>query len=193
MQVSADGIEGITFPLLMAIIHVDKGKVTGINWDSTCSWCDPDQCSQSVHDFGGDVVADGGNCFVKDSACLSDVGTTRLCELNVNIVWTGTDSEERYFLSSTPRFSRLTAEQITDYTDRLDGESKLVDFLPSGQPTSAPTNPTGEPTSIPTSPTGMPTRAPTKAPSVAPSPSFPTGEPTSMPSEEQAVNASTIL
>lgn len=50
-------------------------------------------------------------------------------------MWTGTDSADRYFLSATPRFSRLTLEQLTDYTARLDGEDKDVEVSPTGQPT----------------------------------------------------------
>lgn len=80
-----DQVEGVTYPLLMAVIHVDKGDVTGITWDSTCSWCDTSQCGQSLYDFDGAEIPDGGNCFVKDISCVSDSGTTRLCELNVRI------------------------------------------------------------------------------------------------------------
>ena len=77
------GLLGVTFPLLMAIIYVDKGKVTGITWDSSCGWCDADECGQSIYNFDGSLVAEGGNCFVRDSLCDTDDGTTRLCELNV--------------------------------------------------------------------------------------------------------------
>lgn len=173
-------MHGVTYPLLMAVIHVDKGKVIGITWDSSCRWCDEGQCSESVYDFDGSGIAGGGNCFVEDTSCITDKGTTRLCELNVNIVWTGTDSEDRYFLSATPRFSRLTTEQLSDYTNYLDSEDMKVDFKPSGQPTSFPTSPTGIPSAKPTTPTGQPTAHPTKHPENLP-PVFPSGEPSSDP------------
>lgn len=77
------GKRGITFPLLMATVFVDKGVVTGITWDSSCSWCEPDHCRDSIFDFNATSVSEGKNCWVSDSSCTSDSGTTRLCELNV--------------------------------------------------------------------------------------------------------------
>ena len=93
----------------------------------------------------------------------------------MHIVWTGTDSEDRYFLSATPRFSRLTAEQIVDFTNKLDSDEITVDFAPTGQPSSTPTIPTGLPSAQPSNPTVQPTLFPS---------GNPTGEPTSTPSLE---------
>lgn len=78
-------MEGVTFPLFMAVIYVDMGKVTGITWDNTCNWCENgNRCDSNVYDFDGTLLPSGGNCYVEDSSCATLNGTTRLCELNAS-------------------------------------------------------------------------------------------------------------
>jgi hypothetical protein len=63
---------GITFPLLMAIVHVSKGVVESVTWDDTCKWCttDSSSCAENTYDYRGLVRRnDGKNCFVRDSSC----------------------------------------------------------------------------------------------------------------------------
>lgn len=114
----------ITYPLLMAIITVDKGTVTSINWDGGCSFCESSKCTSSVYNYQGEVLSNLGNaCFVQDNVgCLSPDGTSQtnsLCALNVYVVWTGTDSAGNNFMSSASRFSRLDATQMATVTNSL--------------------------------------------------------------------------
>lgn len=114
----------ITYPLLMAIITVEKGTVTSINWDGGCSFCETSKCTSSVYNYQGEVLSTLGNaCFVQDNVgCLSPDGTSQtnsLCALNVYVVWTGTDSKGNNFMSSASRFSRLDPTQMTTITGSL--------------------------------------------------------------------------
>jgi hypothetical protein len=133
---------GVTFPLLMAIINVDGGVVTGITWDDTCKWCDADMCAENTFDYTGAQLNSGANCFVRDSSCriggnstvLNDASTVSAsastnatiewytpssCQLNVYVVWTGTDSSGILFESVTARFSRLNTDQLIEFTKSL--------------------------------------------------------------------------
>ena len=114
---------GITFPLLFAIIHVDKGKVDKITWDDNCNYCDQSSCDFNTYTFDGVVVTDTSitsrSCHVKDDACKGneDASTNALCQLQVFVSWTGTDKNGRKFESAANRFSRLSIDNIVEYTD----------------------------------------------------------------------------
>jgi hypothetical protein len=114
----------VTFRAMMAVIHVDKGKVTQITWDDTCSWCDTNRCSANTYNYAGELVNTGSNsCFVLDSECIIP-DTERIengitvgdvdeeCKLRVYVTWTGTDAKGFPFLSAANRFSRLTTTQM---------------------------------------------------------------------------------
>ena len=110
----------VTFPLMMAIINVNKGKVQGIAWDDNeCSWCDTSKCASNTYDFAGNPVANSGKaCFYDDADCninrfKNGTVASKLCQMTVFVVWTGTDSQGRYFKSAATRFSRLASTQIT--------------------------------------------------------------------------------
>jgi hypothetical protein len=113
----------ITFPLLFAIIHVHKGKVKKITWDDNCNFCDQGLCDFNMYTFEGTVITDTSitskSCYIKDTTCTgNDVASTNaLCQLQVFVSWTGTDKNGRKFESAANRFSRLSVDNIVEYTD----------------------------------------------------------------------------
>lgn len=61
----------VTFPLIMAIINVDHGKVNSILWDDTCKWCSSNQCENNIVDYNGNSVSDvNPACYIPDNECL---------------------------------------------------------------------------------------------------------------------------
>ena len=122
----------VTFPVLMAVIRVEEGKVKEITWDDTCNWCDTNRCAPNTYNFAGEsALADSKACFLPDSECVvagtevqrtiyrdnGDASVTQVqsqpeCALKVYITWSGTDSKGFHFLSSATRFSRLDEAQV---------------------------------------------------------------------------------
>jgi hypothetical protein len=125
--------EPITFPLLFAIILVEKGKVKSIAWDNFCSWCSSKYCAGNTVNYDDEVVSgEGGNCFVPDSDCYVDIGdkdkvtgrsVNALCELSIYVAWYGTDSSGSNFQSAAYRFSRWSDAQMTNFTSVLMDEA----------------------------------------------------------------------
>jgi hypothetical protein len=124
-------VSTVTFPILMAVIRVDEGKVVGITWDDTCDWCDAGRCAPNTYSYDGVLkMGVGANaCYVPDAECVvpgteavlsrngptdkaTQVKAQDLCQLKVYVTWTGTDSEGFHFLSAASRFSRLTETQM---------------------------------------------------------------------------------
>lgn len=109
------------FPFLTAIIAVQDGVVAGITWDDASIFCGLKQVERNVLDFEGR----GGNedkfeqpvdaCYFQESQCQSEKES---CDLLLNVVWTGTDSEGRSFLSSSYRYSAFPPQE---WADRLTG------------------------------------------------------------------------
>ena len=134
-----DGLRGITFPLPMGIITVTLGRVTRIDWDNNCKWCGgstSSKCRQNTYDYSGNLVNTlGKSCYVDDTTgcwaqkAMSGINGTsttikvpsQLCELTVYVVWTGTDTNGKFFTSATSRFSRFTDIQMNRFvTDMKD-------------------------------------------------------------------------
>lgn len=119
--VSSTDSTRITFPLLMAIIVVDKGRVHSILWDDTCKWCidSPEKCLYNTYDYAGNLITDTNkSCWVNDDFCIYNSAVSSLCKLKVYITWTGTDNHGFYFQSAASRFSRMASTQISDFVDR---------------------------------------------------------------------------
>lgn len=130
-QPTSNVTQALTFPLLMAVIYVDNGDVKSILWDDTCKWCDSNHCLSSTYDFEGNIEqshSDGKSCFIPDTQCKLTTGSVRtananagtainsLCDLNVFITWTGTDSEGKFLKSAGSRFSRISRDQLSYFT-----------------------------------------------------------------------------
>jgi len=118
----------VTFPVLMAVIRVEEGKVMEITWDETCEWCSEDRCAANTYDYKGvGVLPESKSCFIPDEECVKAGTETQVspdgnqitrveskpeCDLKVYVTWTGTDSKGFHFLSAATRFSRLGEAQV---------------------------------------------------------------------------------
>lgn len=186
----------VTFPLMMAIIKVNKGTVTDIIWDDdSCSYCDPMYCFPNVHDFNGNIIPSlGKSCFKQDSTCTFTTSnttkvngqlvtttfpaTSTLCELNVYVVWSGTDANGITFKSDSFRFSRMSGDQLKTFADTKNQDLIRVNPLPS-VPTSLPSKRPVGTTPVTFNPTNSPVSA---SPTMTPVSSNPTVSPTLRPS-----------
>jgi len=102
-----DGTTAKTFPMLMVLITVDKGKVISVTWDDTCNWCSASKCAANSYDFNGNIVnkATSKGCWVADTTCgftsaTGVVTPSALCDLHVYVAWTGIDGSGNYFESA---------------------------------------------------------------------------------------------
>jgi hypothetical protein len=110
----------VTFPLYTAVVTVDEGVVTGVVWDDGCHFCADSSCEYNTYNFAGEVVSDhvGKDCYVADDSCKNTAGeVSELCELNVYVVWSGTDSTGNYFRSAEKRFSRFRGMSVDNYIE----------------------------------------------------------------------------
>jgi hypothetical protein len=106
---------GRIYPYLTAIINVKDGKVIGISWDDACEFCGSDTCEENTVDFNGMEVTEessGGHstkgCYITQEDCNAlaverannDLDTNPIiCQVLVNVVWSGTDSAGKSFQS----------------------------------------------------------------------------------------------
>ena len=116
------------YPFLTAIIDVKDGTVQGITWDDACVFCANSRCDENLFDFNGNRVdqEESGQptacCRIELSECeeaFTSGGDTNPCDIVLYVVWTGTASDGRQFLSSGFRFSAFPKQQITDRIDDL--------------------------------------------------------------------------
>jgi hypothetical protein len=124
----ASSTSSVTFPVLMAVIRVEEGKVMDITWDDTCDWCSADRCAANTYNYKGEaVLTDSKACYFPDDECVRAGTATQVpylgnqitqieskpeCDLKVYVTWTGTDSKGFHFLSAATRFSRLNEAQV---------------------------------------------------------------------------------
>ncbi len=114
---------------MTAIIDVAEGVVQGIVWDDASIFCGRDKQEPNTFDFAG--VSGNENrfgqpvvgCFNAKDECSTNPETNTTCDLLLYVVWTGTDSTGRSFLSSSYRYSAFPPQ---DWTDRL--TNTLPDF-----------------------------------------------------------------
>jgi len=112
-----NGIDRV-FPFLTAIISVNEGVVTGITWDNACVFCSPDECIDNTYGYDG-VLATSEEAQQKVGACSVPIEQCRLsesaeCDLMLYVVWTGTDSNGKDFMSSASRFSAFPKQSWGD-------------------------------------------------------------------------------
>lgn len=109
------------FPYLTAIVDVQDGVVVGIAWDDASIFCGKKQAEPNTFDYAGFVGSESDfsqpveGCFLPKDACdeaLKDGETT--CDLTLHVVWTGTDSKGRSFLSSSYRYSAFPPQELLD-------------------------------------------------------------------------------
>jgi hypothetical protein len=87
-------------PFWTAIIVVDRGVVTGLEWDNSCSGCS-DVCIRSVD---GAAAA----CGITREKCKSGADNIN-CDVKVYVGWRGTDAKGNYLLSSQSALSNFRA------------------------------------------------------------------------------------
>ncbi len=113
---------GRTFPVLTAIISVEKGVVAGITFDDGCVLCDNnDHCVENTLDYTGTQYYGPGatsDCYMNDDECASNAGN-QTCNLSLYVTWTGTDARGNYLTSSSRRFSLFSTYSVQSYFNGL--------------------------------------------------------------------------
>jgi hypothetical protein len=115
---------GRTFPVLTAIINLDRGVVTGITFDNGCVLCDnSERCVENTYDFLGEPYAGVGatsDCFLTDAECAANAQVDpTACQLTVYVTWTGTDAKGNFLTSSSRRFSLFSSYSVNSYVNGL--------------------------------------------------------------------------
>jgi hypothetical protein len=112
------------YPFLTAIIDVKDGTVTGITWDDACVFCGGfgDSCDEDTYDFDGNPVDEDEagqvtkGCWIKQDDCK---GNPSKCDLQLYVVWTGTDSGGKAMQSQASRFSLFPAQELGDRISQI--------------------------------------------------------------------------
>jgi hypothetical protein len=125
LRVYYDPIKGRIFPYLTAIIDVANGVVQGIAWDNACVFCSSDLCLENTFNFAGqpatDLTGQSKGCYLEKATCNAlkfENGTTD-CDIQLYVVWTGTDVKGQVFQSSANRFSAFPPARIQDRINQL--------------------------------------------------------------------------
>ena len=119
-------IQNSAFKVLTAVITLQKGELYSITWDDGCHTCLPSSCGQnSVIDEDGITILQpsdemgayaGENCFDTQSTCSSDMAS---CDLQIFVVWTGTDAKGHVLQSANLRLSRFQSGSIESAINNL--------------------------------------------------------------------------
>lgn len=115
------------FPLATAVITVDDGEVSRIEFDDSCFSCSSssDQCLENfsglINSSEVDINTDspggiGYDCGFTEAECEADPS---LCSLSLFIVWRGTDKNGEVMESSALRVSRFAEYNLHDVQDFL--------------------------------------------------------------------------
>jgi hypothetical protein len=122
---------------LTAVIDVQDGVVQGIAWDDASIFCGKNEAERNTFDFNGIQGSEQRfgqpveGCYLSmKNECSTQPEDAAACDLLLYVVWTGTDSEGKSFLSSSYRFSAFPAQ---DWEDRILGnlpDIKLPDLNP---------------------------------------------------------------
>ena len=108
------------FNIMTAIITLDKGVVQSISWDDNCNTCLKNCLDNSVLKNGTDLVLitdntanynvySGKNCYNERADCDKEGAN---CDLQIYLVWSGSDSKGRVFESSNVRMTRFQSGSI---------------------------------------------------------------------------------
>ena len=126
------------YPYLTAIVDVQQGKVTGIAFDNACIFCSPNQCRNNTYGFDGELALtdqpSSMGCAVPLEKCrvIHEVDGTQ-CDLQLYVVWTGTDDDGNVLSSSDSRFSNFEPKQlqkrVTDQLEKLPTWEEVKDKL----------------------------------------------------------------
>ena len=106
---------------LTAIIHLDRGKVNRIVWDSSCNLC-PSRLTDVVCNWDQTEIecVDGrcSDCYAKLTAgsCSTD---SEICAPSVYLAWVGTDSNGSPLLSAGSVLSRFAEGAVAGIGNQL--------------------------------------------------------------------------
>ena len=105
----AAGVNDVkTVSVITAIVLVDQGKIVDITYDDGCFFCDPENKAKCVLDtFTQDPPSIIQNEDYKGCALDSTECASQNCDLNLYLVWSGTDSTGQFMRSAGMRFSRF--------------------------------------------------------------------------------------
>ena len=115
---------GLIYPFLTAIVDVKNGVVTGISFDDACIFCQSSACSENTYGFDGelaDINQPTKGCALSRVACeaIHLAGGTQ-CDLQLYVVWTGTDDDGNVLSSADSRFSNFEPKQLQQrFNDQL--------------------------------------------------------------------------
>eukprot|EP01029_Cantina_marsupialis_P027807 TRINITY_DN774026_c0_g1_i1.p1 TRINITY_DN774026_c0_g1~~TRINITY_DN774026_c0_g1_i1.p1 ORF type:complete len:233 (-),score=32.98 TRINITY_DN774026_c0_g1_i1:235-933(-) len=114
-----------TVPVHTAIIHATKGVIDGITFDEGCFFCNgnSNNCIQNsiikrsdslIYDLSTD--SDHKGCASPDiSSDCEDGG----CDLQLYVVWTGTDKEDNFLDSAGQRFSLFRKYNVDEISTSI--------------------------------------------------------------------------
>mmetsp|Transcript_14491 Transcript_14491/g.21367 ORF Transcript_14491/g.21367 Transcript_14491/m.21367 type:complete len:245 (-) Transcript_14491:396-1130(-) len=107
---------GRIYPHLMAIVTVNEGVVTGIAWDDACIFCGGKVCAENSYNFSGNLVFNNKEpskgCYVPKNQCDERGTEDKTCDLQIYVVWTGTDANGNVLTSANSRFSAFPSNQL---------------------------------------------------------------------------------
>lgn len=129
-----DSSSEFIFPHLTAIIDVKDGIVRGISWDDACLFCREARCVENTFNFAGvtqDLKEPTKGCYFTKTECdkIREKNGTQ-CDLNLYVVWTGTDKDGKLLTSSNMRFSLFNPKQVRDsLKDALKNSLDAIDIF----------------------------------------------------------------
>lgn len=91
--------------------------VRGIAWDDACIFCGADKCEENTFNFKGLPAfpqESTKGCYIPVDECEKVANKGNTCDLQLHVVWTGTDKNGDYLTSSSKRFSAFSPKQIRD-------------------------------------------------------------------------------
>lgn len=121
------------FPTLTAVITVVEGLVEAVFWDDGCWFCDENDtedsgatgqvCANNAYDANDALFTSiidentGIDCALDTAECdaqIADNPDARPCDMRLYVVWSGTDSNGKYFSSAGSRLRVFTQYALPD-------------------------------------------------------------------------------
>ncbi|KAL4479246.1 hypothetical protein ABPG72_011458 [Tetrahymena utriculariae] len=105
------------FPIQSAVIQIQNGKITGIDWDNGCwNGSSSTVCKQltisTLDSTGNQTTYTESNNFITD--CTNNA-TDGSCDPKIYISWMGTDSNGNYMTSAGLRMSRFQSYSVGEF------------------------------------------------------------------------------
>ena len=107
---------------LTAIVHLEKGVVNRIVWDSSCNLCKASSTAVTCMHDRTDIVCPGGgqctDCYARipPNSCTSE---SEVCAPHVYVAWLGTDRMGTPMLSAGSVLSRFAENSLAQFGNQL--------------------------------------------------------------------------